>query len=679
MVAGRNPFNLLVITLDTTRADHLGSYGCGRIDTSNLDRLAAEGVRYDSVTAPVPLTLPSHASLFTGQYPFTHGVRDNVNYRLDPSASSLAEVLVGAGYHTGGFIGAYVLSDTTGINQGFEAYTDFRALGIAERTAGTPTERPGSEVVAEALDWMETQSGNFFAWVHLFDPHLPYAAPSPYRERHPDRPYDAEIAYVDALVGELLAGLEKSGKADNTLVVVTADHGEGLGEHGETRHGALVYDATVRVPLLMWAPRVLPARTVIDTPVSLVDVLPTVLGILDIDDPVADSRDGRDTRALMIGGDDDPRTVYAESLYPRLEYGIRAQRALRSGVHKYIAAAEAELYDTAADPQETRNVADNNPEVVARLEAEMEALIAEDDPTQGFAATAGAAAAHLSRLRGLGYIGAGAPADVERILDARATVAITEAFEDGVAAVAGLLDEERWDEAVAALDEMAALGINERVVLYYRGHLALQRGDVAAAIAELEAAIEEDAAYTLPYMDLANAYWLAGDRGRAFAFLEETIETFPETATFRVLLATYLHEAGEFDRALPVYREARQLQPREPILLANLALLHLSRRETALARELIEQLTDVTPRDPEAWSRLAMILAEMGDYEGAVRALQRSLELNPDQPGARYGLGMLLVQQAGQEFQGVGDTDSSALQAKQAFDQLIRAGFLRIR
>ena len=679
-VPRRQRFNLLLVTLDTTRADHLGSYGYAHASTPHLNRLASQGVRFEHVTAPVPLTLPSHASLFTGQYPFTHEVRDNVNFRLSAEAHTLAEVLGEAGYNTGGFIGAYVLNAATGMSQGFDFYTDFTSPGFEVPSHGDPVERSGGEVVAEARQWLEThQRGNFFAWVHLFDPHLPHEPPSPYRERHVGRPYDGEISYVDALVGELMDGLEKDGRAERTVVVVTADHGEGLGEHGESRHGALVYDATVRVPLLMWAPGVLAAGAVVDTPVSLVDVMPTLLEILDIEDPAAESRDGRDARTLMVDANTEPRPAYAESLYPLLEYGFEPQRAIRLDDYKFIHAAEPELYDVRTDAAETINLAADNPDVVARLDAALRALVGDDDPTRGFAATSGAAAEHLERLRALGYLGGGTPATEAIEMDTRTMVETTEAFEDGIAATMDLIAEQRWDEAHEVLEGLADLVPNDRVVRYYRGHTEMQRGNLAAAIVELQGAIEADPAYTLPYMDLANAYWQSGDRAETFEFLGRAVETFPETAMFRILLATYLQQDGQSDRALQVYQDARKLAPRDPRLLANLALLHLTRNEKSTALTLTRWLTEATPRDPQAWNRLALLLTDMGDYSGAQTALRHSLELDPGQPDVRYNLGLALILDAAGAFDQILLGDPGAAYAKQTLEQLLRSGALRPR
>ncbi len=269
--------NVLLVSIDTLRADHLGAYGYAEAETPRLDQIAREGIRFAQVVSPMPLTLPAHTSLMTAVPTSVHGIRDNGAFELSAETSTLAEQLRAAGYQNGAFVGSFVLHSRWGLSRGFAHYDDRFEYGVAGGVPGQ-VERPAEAVVDAALSWLtEPREAPFFSWVHLFDPHSPYAAPEPYGSRYIDRPYDGEIAYTDAQVGRLLDGIDAAGLLDNTIVVVTADHGEGLGEHGEPGHGLFLYDTTVLVPLIIRLPdRLLAGREVAEQ-VRLIDIAPTLV------------------------------------------------------------------------------------------------------------------------------------------------------------------------------------------------------------------------------------------------------------------------------------------------------------------------------------------------------------------------------------------------------------------
>ena len=294
---------MLLVSIDTLRADRLGSYGYAAAETPRLDALAARGLRFAQATTVIPLTLPAHSSLMTGTFPAHHGVRDNGGFYLAEEQVTLAEVLSERGYRTGGFIAAFVLDGRWGIGQGFGRYFDDFDLDGYEQAAGMDAiQRPGSTVVDQALEWLDAdRDQKFFAWVHLYDPHTPYEAPEPYRVRFPrtaSGAYDAEIAVADTQLGRLLDKLQVDGRLDETLVVVLSDHGEMLGEHGEHTHGFFIYDAAVHIPLIIAGPGV-PAR-VVPNQVRIVDVMPTVLDLLG--EPAPPAVQGVSLRPLAEGG-----------------------------------------------------------------------------------------------------------------------------------------------------------------------------------------------------------------------------------------------------------------------------------------------------------------------------------------------------------------------------------------
>ncbi len=351
--AGRN---LVLITIDTLRADHLGCYGDERARTPNIDALARDGIRFEQAISAVPITLPSHVTLMTGLDPPSHGVRSNGSFRLGPQHPTLAESLRARGYATSAVVAAFVLDARYGLNRGFDHYDDEIVAQSVTSHSGSFHARRADVVTAAATTWLkghlDVDRRPFFLWAHYYDPHVPYSPPAELAAAFRDRPYDGEIAFVDAQIGVLLSWLRARGVLDDTLVVVTSDHGEGLGEHGEPTHMDLIYDSTLRVPLILSNPRLLRGIGVVDDRVAgLVDVLPTVLGLLGIDPPKG-SLDGRNVTSR---GDAD-RALYVESLAPYLDYGWAALHGLRTLRDKFILAPTPEYFDLRADPGELVNL-----------------------------------------------------------------------------------------------------------------------------------------------------------------------------------------------------------------------------------------------------------------------------------------------------------------------------------
>ena len=394
----RRPVNVVVITLDTTRADRLSPYGFMDAAMPAFDRLAREGVVFDQATSVAPLTLPAHASLFTGLVPPGHGVRDNADPALAASHTTLAEILRGQGFCTGAFVSSVVLDPDRGLAQGFEQYLGVSAVDRASRTH----QRRGDEVVGDAIRWLDdVGTCPKFLWAHLYDPHRPYEPPEPFRSRHFD-PYVGEIAFADFQIGRLIDALERRDLLERSVIVVVADHGESLGEHGEEDHGIFVYESVLRVPLIVRLPRgrdrgTAPRR--IGEVVRLVDVMPTVLELLEIPVPPMDgvSLAGliRGTRAGL------DLEAYAESMYPA-RFGWSPLRTLRDGRFKLIEAPRPELYDLATDPFEMRNIHDERRGVAQAMTARLDSIVERGpEPT----ATTEVPADLRDRLQALGYVG----------------------------------------------------------------------------------------------------------------------------------------------------------------------------------------------------------------------------------------------------------------------------------
>jgi arylsulfatase A-like enzyme/Flp pilus assembly protein TadD len=583
--------NVVVITLDTLRADRLGSYGFRGVETPHLDALAAEGVLFEQATATVPLTLPSHCSIFTGLLPPRHGVRDNGASSLAEAHTTLAERMKAAGHVTGAFVGAWVLERRWGLAQGFDEYSDRFGLDQFQKR--------GDAVVADALRWIDgVRDRRFFAWVHLFDPHLPYDPPEPYRSRYAD-PYLGEVAYTDALVGRVMSRLRETGVLERTLVVVTADHGESLGEHGEATHGFFVYDATVAVPLIVRTPWGWKGRS--RTQASLVDVFPTILDLVGL--PAQAGVDGASLRpALVDPARDLARRAYSESFYPRVHYGWHELRALRGAGFKYIDAPRPELYDLRTDPAEARNVARSEGRRAEDMRVTLQRMAEEGAPRA--TAPPGPDPETRQRLAALGYVGSTAAVDPGAVLpDPKDKIRLY-----------GLITDAR---------------------------AAVEAGRLADGIATLERVIAEDADILDAHLTLGGWLLKAGRAREAVASLKRAVALKPddELAVSRLVAACRASgDAAEALRALEVFRLALERNPGNPHAWYQLATLSLEMRRTTEAEEALGRALQADPRLASAHSALGAIAYERGDLARAEAELGQALALDPEVLTARYNL-----------------------------------------
>ncbi len=348
--ASRRAPNVVVITIDTLRADHLGCYGYKQIHTPNIDALAADGARFERAYTAVPVTLPSHTAIFTGTYPMLSGMHDFAANKLNPTQPTLASVLKEHGYATAAVIGSAVLDSRFGLNRGFDFYYDHFDFSRLEEANLDEMERPGNIVADLALDWLGKNSQKkFFLWMHLYDPHFPYRPPEPYSHEYAAQPYDGEIAFADAQLGRLLRFLKEKGLYQNTLIVLSGDHGESLGEHGEKTHGFFIYNATMHVPLIIRLPGK-PAALVVGDPVSLIDLMPTILAAAGLETPA--QVQGRSLLPSLQGKPGEPnRSLYGETFLPRLHFNWSELRGVENAKYHFIDAPRPELYDLNERPR----------------------------------------------------------------------------------------------------------------------------------------------------------------------------------------------------------------------------------------------------------------------------------------------------------------------------------------
>lgn len=556
--------SVLLVTIDTLRADRLGCYGYAAAETPHLDALAAAGVRVDPVTTAVPVTLPAHATLFTGLVPPNHGVRHNGTFRLAAVHTTLAERLSAAGYATGAFVGAYVLDSRYGLDQGFDRYDD-DLDGGATAGAGQYAERRGDRVVDAAIDWIDglDPARPAFTWVHLFDPHGPYTPPAPWDERFDGRPYDGEIAFADHQVGRLIAALRARGRLDDTLIVVTADHGEGLGEHDEPTHADLIYDSTLRIPWILQHPALERGRTIDDRVAGAVDLTPTLLAFLGIDhDPAA--LDGRD---ILDGPPDAERALYVESLVPLLDYGWAPLHGLRTRDDKYILAPAPETFDLVADPGELHNLFPDGA-ATRRLAAELERRLAGWTP----------ALEVLGRERTL-------DPDERRRLESL-----------------GYLQRSAADGRIGTKDPKTMMGHWGR--LNEAGRLSAE-GRHPQAIAAILAVLREDPGSSKGWYTATQIHDLAGRREDAEACLRRALELNPKAEGW-VILARYALARGDRDTFEHALVAAERLDPTEGGIFLGRGYALAQQGRLAEARAQFARALDVDPVRSGADARAQM-------------------------------------------------------------------------
>lgn len=634
------PPNLLLVTLDTTRADRLGCYGAKNVATPYLDALAARGVVFDNAISPSPLTLPAHCSIFTGLLPHEHGVRDNGGFPLRPERVTLAEVLASRGWSTGGFVSAYVLDRRWGVAQGFEHYRDEFTVPRDHAITMEEVQRRGDDTVVKALDWIKQKSpGRWFAWVHLYDPHAPYDPPAPFAARYAGRPYDGEIAWTDTLVGRLVSGIKSLGLTDRTIVAVIADHGESLGEHGETGHGLFLYEPTTRVPLILAGPRTeLKPRRVRDV-VRSTDLAPTLLELLGID-PTASrglgKGGGRSLLAMLAGQTPGPaREGYSETFFPRLHFGWSELRAVRTDRMHFIEAPRPELYDLASDPQESVNRAGSDAQTMSRLRTSLARLAGD----AGGPAPVPAAASEEERekLAALGYAG-GAPAPREasykELPDPKDRVKVFGLL--GRAATE--MGAGKTDAAIATLRETLAQDPGMIEAWLQLGRALNVKGDASGAAEAYRKGLDLRPDQAHAAIGLAQALAASGRVPEAIAACRRFPAGSPGAGLVHHQLGLLLFGAGRFEEAAPEFREALRLTPDLAEAAYNLGAIAERKPDFPEAETWFRKAVTIDPSYHEAHAAIAKRRYAAGDKAGAAAELRAALAASPGNPAYTQAL-----------------------------------------
>ena len=600
--------NVVFITIDTLRPDHLGCYGDKQIGTPNIDTLAADGTRFERAYTAVPVTLPSHTVIFTGTYPTLSGVHDFAANKLSPTQATLASVLKENGYATAAVIGSAVLDSRFGLNHGFDFYYDHFDFNRLQESNLDEMERPGDIVADVTLDWLsKNYQKKFFLWMHLYDPHYPYRPPPPYSEQYKDRPYDGEIAFADAQVGRLIEFLKNKGLYQNTLIILSGDHGESLGEHGEKTHGFFIYNATLHVPLIIHLPGDMHARTVQNL-VNLADIMPTVLAALNIQLPA--HVQGQSLLPIISPKkEDNARSLYAETFLPRLHFNWSELRGVETETYHFIDAPKPELYDLRKDPGETHNLFAEKKAVTEEMRVRLAKLIQQYTAGQELAEKTGLDPALMERLKSLGYAGfsggSNSGANIHALPDPKDRIQTYELFSDAMA--------------------------------------DSQHGQYAQSIEKLNIALKTDPdSVPAHYLQGLN-YYRTHEFPKSVAELERVLQLSPDYALAAFQLGLAYVRVSNWDQAIQTLRRALELDSTNFAAAYDLGLSYLQKNMTGEAAAAFRQSVSIADGYAPGHRALGELLLSQGQLDEALAELHKAAELAPEDASTHSALARALA------------------------------------
>ncbi len=629
-------YNILLITIDTLRADRLGAYGFKEINTPNIDGLAKDGVLFEDATSHVPLTLPSHTSIMTGLFPSNHGVHDNGGFHVSPSQQTIAEVLKQNGFQTGAFVGAFVLDSSWGLNQGFNTYFDHFELPKEERVGLASIQRKADDVYKNAKTWLDQhQKERFFLWVHFYDPHSPYEPPETYDHMYPGRPYIAEIAYTDSVVGKLLSELDKTGIRDKTVILLAGDHGESLGEHRESTHAFFVYDATLHVPMILSIPDHKFRGKRISKQVRLVDVFPTVLQLAGVSVP--ENIQGRSLLHYVLSSDNTKSPPsYAECYYPQYHFGWSRLLSLRDGNYKYIDTSKPELYDLKNDPQELNNLYTQKNDIAIQLRAELKKI---EIATSQAAMQPGAIDDEThEKLASLGYVGAFGgvvSSDSEKLPDPKDKIDLfnmmSNARDDSL--------EGKSDDAIQELKEL--LKLDPKIVdgYFLLGNEYSKTARYQDAVDAFKKALELKPDYDFAVINLANTYRKMGKIDEALLGFQYFLKKNPDNVQVLARIGELHLAQNDPDGAMVYFDRALNIDPKTSWIYNSKGAALLQKHQNQEAEAAFRKALELNPKINMVHFNLAQIFEMRGSDAEAQQEYLKELEIAPKNYKASFNLG----------------------------------------
>jgi arylsulfatase A-like enzyme/Tfp pilus assembly protein PilF len=642
--------NILLITVDTLRADRVGCYGYSGGTTPNVDALAKDGVVFERAVAQVPLTWPSHAAIFTGTYPFHNGVQDFTGQPLSEQFRTLAESLKANGYATGAVVSSFVLDRSWGLARGFDSYDDaFAGQDFLQKDLAL-VERRADQSVDHALGWLESHSNQpaqagqpFFLWLHLYDPHSPYDPPEPYRSRFEKKPYEGEIAYADSQLGRLFEWLRRAPNNlyDRTMVVVLSDHGESLGEHGEREHGFFVYDSTVRVPLIIKPPRDSNIASRRVTPaIETIQMGPTVLELAGIEDAIQKQFQAASLVPLMTGKSTSAaRAAYSETFYPANSFGWSPLRSVENARYHYVEAPKPELYDLGSDLQETENVAEKNASVTARMQAELNQLLAKyPPPAQGAGGNGtGASPEMLEKLRSLGYVAYKAPVEPgAKLADPKDKLRV---YQDVLRAT-DLMHLGQFAAARALLAKLQQAEPSLYLIPFLFGEAASRDAQWKEAEKQFGRAAQLNPGFDQATMGLSRALALQGKTAESRDLIRTLLAANPRNFRTWFLLAQI--EGKDYPKAS---REALEkliaIQPNFAPAYRDRGLLAMREQDYSVAAEDLSRAVQMGLSDALTHNSLGICYSRMNRLGDAAESYRRAIAADPKHAQAHLNLGFV--------------------------------------
>ncbi len=625
----KKPRNFILISIDTCRADHLSCYGFPQETTPNIDAFAEEGVLFEHVVTPVPMTLPAHSSMLTGTIPPYHRVHNNLDYRLADDNVTLAELMKEVGFNTAGFVSSFVLDERFGIDQGFDFFDDNCRDHFIE---GAIDERNAKRTTALVCDWLEENNKQpFFLFVHYFDPHVPLIAPEPFASRFGSSPwaaYSAEIAYTDHHIGALLEKLKSLDLYESSLIIITSDHGEALGEHGESEHGYFIYDCSVRVPLIIKAPGQSRARRVEEI-VGIVDIVPTVCSILGIEKPLGVR--GMDLSRYIQGGTTNKqrRYLYSESLLP-CDINCNPLLGVSSNGWKYIQTTREELYDLQRDPKELQNLAAIEPEHSQKMQKQLKLILDENTKTDENESRLILDEESRKRLASLGYVGGSA---------ARDTLDFDWSKPDPKDLLHFFLKKEKIDLSIRLKKELdQAQQASDELIQQYpqvayahvlRGQIALHRKDWETAFKYFSHALGLDQSDFRACLGAGWASLALGQTENGMALLQKARQLNPDFLMVYFFLGIGYNQQGKYDEAISSLATMLEFEPDNAEVHVNFAIAFTHKGELKRAVKHLRSAVELSPNRPDIQLRLADNLNKLGDLKQAIIHYNEAIKLDP--------------------------------------------------
>ncbi len=637
--------NIILITLDTTRADHLPCYGYSGVKTPYLDDLAREGIVFEQCTTSSPLTLPSHTSIMTGLYPTYHGVRVNGNTAVSQKLLTLAELFSQQGYQCGAFIASFILDGRWGLNQGFHHYDDQLELEKYHEANLGLIQRPGNEVVDAALSWLEGQSSSpFFAWIHLYDPHTPYEPPEPYLAEYSTKQfglYDGEIAFMDEQIGRVVSWLKEKELTGKTLIALMGDHGEGLGDHGELEHGYFIYDYAVQVPFLIVTPFKEFREKRVSSQVRTVDLYPTLLEMAGVEVPKENQ--GESLLDMLFHPDKSVESyAYCESFTPNIHYNWSPLCGLKTPRYKYIEAPRAELYDLEKDPGELTNIIEISPRIAGKLKKALDRMIEQTSLEAPKPEAANIDRETLTRLAALGYIGAPVSTKARRTSGPLADPKDKQRIFESIQQAGGLITQEKYDQAVEILESVLREEslIPQAMLMLAQSYIKLDRKEEAKE--QFDSILKDDPESIQALIGLANLLQEEGKKEDVIALCKQTLSLDERNVQAYTILGEVYMDEKDYSQALPHLEKAAEIQPKLTRNRLNLGACFVGLRQYDKAESLLQEIVGEHSKFPMAHYHLGLLYEEQKRWGEAKKAYSEEVELYPENFMARFNLGKLL-------------------------------------